>query len=85
MGTAIEPVFLTPPEVGRRLRVSPERVIGWLLSGELHGVDVSSKDSKRPRYRISEVDLQTFLDRRSANVNASPPRHSRKSSGRTYY
>ena len=60
--------FLTPPQVAKRLRVSCEKVIGWLLAGELRGCDLASKDSRRPRYRISESDLAEFLKRRSASV-----------------
>jgi excisionase family DNA binding protein len=57
----------TPPEVGKRLGVNAEKVLGWIRSGELRAVDVSiHHGSGRPRWRISEADLEDFLHARSA-------------------
>src|SRR4051794_24091311 len=43
--------FLTPPEIAKVLRVSYEKVLGWIRRGELEAVDVGNK--LRPRYRIA--------------------------------
>lgn len=70
--------MLTPPEVGKRLGVNAEKVLGWIRSGELRAVDVSIRHgSGRPRWRISEADLEDFLRARSA---APIPKKSRRRS-----
>jgi len=56
--------MLTPPMIAARLGVKPARVIGWIRRGELRGFNLS--DGTRPRYRISEADLEVFLQRRAA-------------------
>jgi excisionase family DNA binding protein len=71
------PRMLTVPEVGRRLHVSCEKIRGWIASGELRAIDVRAcwGKGKRPRWRISEADLQAFLLSRSA---APAPRVQRR-------
>lgn len=71
--------FLTPPQLAKRAGVSCEKVIGWILAGELRGFNFAAKTGGRPRYRVAESDWQEFLDRRSAAVSApSAPRRSRQ-------
>jgi len=65
--------YLTPPAVAKLLHVRPDRVRAWIRSGQLRAVDLS--DGTRPRFRISESDLQIFLNRRSA---APEPKVSRR-------
>lgn len=62
--------FLTPPEVAKMLRVSAEKVLGWIRQGELKAVNVSLRT--RPRYRISRKSLDDFL--RLREVQPPPPR-----------
>jgi len=62
--------FLTPPEIARRLRVSPEKVLGWIRRAELTAINVSN--ATRPRYRISPESLERFL--RSREVPSPPAR-----------
>jgi len=73
----------SPPDVAKRLRVSPSKVIAWLESGELVGRNVAEKPDGRPRYRIAESDLADFLERRSASIVPAPSRHRRKKAGDT--
>ena len=68
MATTVERTHLTPPEVAKRLGISAEKVVGFLLAGELIGVNLASQGSTRPRYRISEHHLAEFLERRAASV-----------------
>ena len=63
------PATLTPPEVGEILRVNPSKIIGWILAGELEGVDVSTKVGGRPRYRVPREALLDFVRRRNAAVS----------------
>lgn len=60
--------YLTPPQVAKRLRVSRERVVGWILAGELRGSNLAAQTSRRPRYRVSAADLAAFLESRSASA-----------------
>jgi transposase len=70
-GSNVERKIYTPPEVARRHRVSPVKVIGWLRSGELKGIDVSSAPGGRPRFRITADDLAEFERRRAVASQAS--------------
>jgi excisionase family DNA binding protein len=66
--------YLTPPEIAKLLRVSPEKVLGWIRRGKLKAVNVS--DGFRPRYRVSQEDLDAFLKVRE--VQPPSPRTHRK-------
>jgi excisionase family DNA binding protein len=57
--------YLTPPTVAERLGIDVHRVLGWIRRGELRGVNVGD-GSQRPRFRVSEADLQVFLAARAA-------------------
>jgi excisionase family DNA binding protein len=65
--------FLTPSEIARRLRVSSERVMGWIRTAELRAVNLG--DSRRSKYRVRPADLESFLTRRE--VQSPTPRHRR--------
>lgn len=59
--------MLTPPEVAKRLKVNPNKVRYWIISGELKAVNlVLNRNLRRPQYRIAEADLEAFLLRRTA-------------------
>ena len=66
---SLEP-FLTPPEIAKLLRVSPEKVLCWIRKAELKAINIS--EGFRPRYRIRREDLDLFL--RSREVQPPPPR-----------
>ncbi len=51
--------LLTIPEVAERLRVSPRTVLDWLQTGQLRGY---RPGGTRVGWRVSERDLQAFLD-----------------------
>ena len=84
---ATERTMLTPPEIARRWGVSPETVIGWVRSGQLRAVDVSSRPGiGRPRFRIDIADLSAFENRRQViprgkNGNNPSRRRRRKPAG----
>ena len=75
--TATTPM-LTPPQVARRLGVKAQRVRAWIRSGELKAANLS--DATRPRYRVDPIDLQIFLQRRSAGPAPKVSRRRRDSS-----
>jgi excisionase family DNA binding protein len=49
---------ITPSQVAKRLGVRSERVLAWIKSGKLKA---SNLGTKRPRYRVTQDDLSTFL------------------------
>ena len=60
--------YLTPPEIAKLLRVSPDKVLGWIRRAELRAIDVGS--GSRPRYRVSREDLDDFLHHREVQPPA---------------
>ncbi len=77
MATQAEP--LTPPEFARRYRISAEKVIGLILTGELGAIDVRSTGATRPRWRILPEHIEAF-ERRRAAVPPPPKRRKRRQS-----
>ena len=69
---------LTPPQLAKRLGVSPEKVRGWIKSGQLVATDVSKSPVGSPRYRISEDNIREFKKRRKAGTPTVSPRIRRK-------
>jgi len=69
--------MLTPPEVAKLLRITSDKVLGWIRSGELRSMNVAAKTGGRPRYRVAEEDLTAFLARRAV-VPPPPVRRRRK-------
>lgn len=67
--------MLSPPAVARKLGVCPSKILRWIKTGQLRGIDISeTPGTGRPRYRVDPLDLATFLDQRSV----SPPSPSRR-------
>ena len=63
---------LSTDEVAEALNVSVRTVDEWINSGELRAVNVSrNRNSRKPRRRVREADLEEFLAGRE--VNASGP------------
>jgi hypothetical protein len=69
--------MLTPPQLARRYGVKAERVIGWIRSGELRAIDLASKGSTRPRFRIDPKDIELFELRRSVQPAVKTMRRKR--------
>jgi excisionase family DNA binding protein len=60
--------YLTPPEIAKLLRVSSEKVLGWIRKAELTAINVG--DGNRPRYRVRREDLDSFLGSREVQPPA---------------
>lgn len=71
--------YLTPPEIAARLGIKPDRVIGWIRTGQLRAVNVG--DRSRPRWKIKPADLAAFELARSnlATLPRAQPRRRRAS------
>jgi excisionase family DNA binding protein len=65
---------LTPREVARLLRVSPDRVRAWIASGELGAIDTARHRCGRPRYVVLPHHLAALEAARRAGPPPRPPR-----------
>jgi excisionase family DNA binding protein len=66
---------MTPTEVARLMRVSPDRIRAWIKAGELGAVDTARHRCGRPRYVVLPHHLVEFERRRRA---VEPPRKPRR-------
>jgi excisionase family DNA binding protein len=66
---------LTPNELAKLLRVSPDRIRSMIQAGELGAVNVARHRCGRPRYVILPHHLAEFERRRAA---APPPKPARR-------
>jgi len=58
--------YLTHPELAKRWRCKPAKILGFLRDGTLRGFDISSSGTSRPRWRISLGAVIEFENRRAA-------------------
>lgn len=56
--------LLTPPQIARELKVSPDTVRGWIRDGLLQSAIIGKKTSKRTRRRVLRTDLDEFIQSR---------------------
>jgi hypothetical protein len=61
------PHGLTPREVARRYRVSPERVRGWIVRGELGAINLARVRCGMPRYVVLPEHLAAFEQARQVS------------------
>ena len=75
----------TPNELARLLRVSPDRIRGWIKSGELSAIDTATIRCGRPRYVVLPHHLAEFERRRAASPPPKPARRRRRQELVDYY
>ncbi len=52
---------LTPPALAKLWGISPDKIVGFIKSGELRAIDISrNRGSVRPRYLIDQRDVEAF-------------------------
>jgi excisionase family DNA binding protein len=74
-----EPAHFTPPELARRWGVHRSKVLAWLRTGELRGINLATRRGGRPRWRIPLDAVLAFEQARSAMPQPAPaPRRRRK-------
>jgi len=78
--TVPDAATLTVTEAAKLLRVSRNKVLGWVNSGRLRAVNTAMGQG-RPRYRITRADLEGFLDGRTRQRDAKPAKRRRPVSG----
>src|SRR5262245_51650148 len=76
--------YWSVPAVGELLAVSSDKILGWIRRGELVAVNVAKRPERRPRWRISNDELQRFLRaRQSQPVPAA--RRARRDDGPVFF
>jgi len=73
----LDSIYLTPPALAKLWVVAPEKVIGLIRSGELDAVNLASRGSKVPRFRISPEAVRRFEQCRSVAPRPAPERRQR--------
>ena len=67
--------YLTPAEVAEHFAVKTNRVIQWIVGGELAAIHASiSTASLKPQYRIPREAISDFADARAIKAPARPRR-----------
>jgi excisionase family DNA binding protein len=72
---------LTPREVARLLRVSPDRVRSWIASGELGAIDTATARCGKPRFVVLPQHLDDFERHRRVSPPPKPIRRRRRQPG----
>lgn len=69
----------TIKDICNRFSVNEHTVLAWIHSGELKAVNVGvAPGKKKPRWRITQPALDSFMALRAATPAPSPPRNRRK-------
>jgi excisionase family DNA binding protein len=64
----VEQRYLTPFDVAKRLQMNERTVTQWLRNGHLRGFKIGKE------WRVSDVDLDAFIEASANKPNGSPPR-----------
>lgn len=65
----------TPSQAAKALRVSRNRIMAWIRSGQLAASNLG--DGSAPRYRIAESAISDFLERRAVKPASKRPANRR--------
>jgi hypothetical protein len=72
---AIDAEVYSPPQLARKYGVNVDKVIRWILAGELAAMNLATTTEGRPRYKITAEAVEAFEARRA--VLCRPPRRKR--------
>jgi excisionase family DNA binding protein len=75
----------TVRELAKVLRVSPDKVRGWIARGELGAINTAAARCGKPRYVILPHHLAEFEGRHAAAQPAEPVRRKRRTVAVDYY
>jgi hypothetical protein len=70
---------MTPPQLARRWGVSPDKIVFFILTGELRAIDASLKRGAKPRYLIDVADVEAFEAARTVVPAVKPARRKTQS------
>ena len=78
---SVRTTALTPPTIAKEYGVSPDKVLGWIRSGDLAAVNVATSSSGRPRFVVKVEALEDFERRRSSTPSPQPTRSRKRNAG----
>lgn len=73
--------WFTVPELAKYLRVDAGKILRFIHTGELVAINIATRASGRPRWRVSEGALADFLLRRQSPAAPAPRVRRPKSPG----
>jgi excisionase family DNA binding protein len=76
---------LTPRELARVLRVSPDTIRSWIVSGRLGAINTAPTRRGRPRFVILPSHLSDFARRNAAATTPKPAPRRRRQAGEIDY
>jgi hypothetical protein len=76
---------LTVRDVARRYRVGPDKVRGWITSGQLAAVNTARALCGRPRWVVTAQALAVFEQKRGGGPAPKPQRRRRRNELVDYY
>jgi hypothetical protein len=85
MTTATPSRYFSPADVADRYGCDIHKILAWLRSGELRGIDVSARRGTKPRWRIDPADLAAFEASRACAKAPEPTKRRRKLENVTEY
>lgn len=68
----------SPREIAQNFCITVDKVLGWIHSGRLEAIDVSSSQQGRRRYRVDADAIARFKAARSTLTEAAQPKRRRK-------
>jgi hypothetical protein len=75
----------TVADLAARLRVSPDKIRGWITSGQLAALNTRSVVCGRPRWVVTPDALAAFEQRRASGAPTKPTRRRRRQDAVDYY
>ena len=73
-----QPTVWSPPQLAARWKISPEKVIGWIRTGQLKAINLATDTNGRPRYRITAESVEAFENARCVQASPKPIRRKRR-------
>ena len=67
-------------QLAKNLGITVDKVLGWIRSGQIDAIDVSTDRQGRPRYRIDADAIAKF---KTARNPAPPPKSNRRKQHKT--
>lgn len=75
--------FYTVPQLAESMGVNERKIRGWIDSGQLKAINVG-EGSQKPRYRITQEQLEAFCALRTKAQQPSKPKRRKRRTGRKF-
>ncbi len=74
---------ITVKEYAQRLGIAGDKILAWIRAGELQALNVATRNTGRPRYRLMPEAIERFERARSTAVISLPSPARRRKRRRT--